>query len=492
MRFFRATFRRHVRVTAVALLWLLAPAVSALEADAPRMESLALTGAAAIGPCAGPFLSTTSRYLTFTCVSDDIVQGDTNERSDTFIKDRNTGLVERVSVDSNEQEYRFGSGGGFPSVDGRYVVFTSAAPLHPDLTFPYSGFGFGNPFLRDRQLGTIELLGRTAAGGFAPQTGSAQLTGVSFATHRVLFTSQSNMIDGSPPPIPRPTQVYVRDWSTGVVTLVTRTPSGTFSVGNASASTLSADGRWVAFITYASDLGPENPSETEQLMLHDLTTGVTKRLSYTQSGGEFSGNPYYQGGGFSADGQLLVLEANSDELGPGDAVGFSDIYVVHTQTGRYELISAGFNGARPDNASFWPSISADGRYVSFFSRASNLLPTPQVPSVYVKDRLTGEIVNISAPLGLPRSPSESRTDISADGTTVAFDWRHPDADPTLGSRTLVYSAQLRGGPIASSVTIPATTPRTLLLAAFALMLAGVFAIRDRANDRATSRMQKGA
>jgi hypothetical protein len=50
-----------------------------------------------------------------------------------------------------------------------------------------------------------------------------------------------------------------------------------------------------------------------------------------------------------------------------------------------------------------PSISADGRYVSFFSRASNLLPTSQAPAVYVKDRLTGEIVTVSAPLGAPRS-----------------------------------------------------------------------------------------
>jgi Tol biopolymer transport system component len=494
MRFARGTSSNHIRFAAASILALAGSPASALEADALTMESLAFAGGAAIGPCAGPFLSTTARYLTFTCVSDDIVQGDANERSDTFIKDRNTGAVERVSVDSNEQEYRFGSGGGFPSVDGRYVVFTSAAPLHPDLTFTYTGFGFGNPFLRDRQLGTTELLGRTAAGGFAPQTGSAQLTGVSFATNRVLFTSSSNMIDASTPAIPRPTQVYVRDWKTGVVTLVTRTPSGTFSMGNASASTLSADGRWVAFITYASDLGPANPSETEQLMLHDLTTGLTKRLSYTQTGGEFSGNPYYQGSGgrFSADGQLLVVEANSDELGPGDAVGFSDIYVVHTQTGRYELVSTGFNDARPDNASFWPSISADGRYVSFFSRASNLLPIPQVPSVYVKDRLTGEIVNVSAPLGAPRNFWVSRTDISADGTTVAFDWRHPDADPTVGSRTLVYSAQLRGSPVASSVAIPATSPRTLLLGAVALVLAGVFAIRHRSGDQANSRMQKGA
>lgn len=484
MRFLRTTSNSCARLAASAILALAGSPASALDASASTLESLAFAGGAAAGPCIGPFLSTTGRYLTFTCASDDIVPGDTNERGDTFIKDRNTGTVERASVDSNGQEYRFGSGGGFPSVDGRYVVFTSAAPLHPDLTFPYTGGGLNNAFLRDRVAGTTELLGRNNTGHFAPQTGTTQLGGVSFSRTRVLFTSESNMIDGSTPPLPRPVQVYVRDWSTGVVTLVTRTPSGAFSMaGTSGAATLSPDGRWVAFMSYASDLNTENPTGTEQLMLHDLNTGSTRRLSYPQSGGEFTGVPYYQGpaGRFSGDGQLLVVAASSDELGPGDGIGFSDIYVVHTQTGRYELISSGFNGTRPDNSSFWPSISADGRYVSFFSRASNLLSTPQAPSVYVKDRLTGEIVNVSAPLGAPLNFWVSRTDISADGTTVAFDWRHPDADPVLGSRTLVYSAQLRGSPVAAAVAVPATGMRMLTFGALALVLIGLLSIRHSAS-----------
>lgn len=488
MQFSRIPISNPERLLAAVILAFAYSPASALDASAPTLESLATTGGAAIGPCSGPFLSATGRYLTFGCTSDDIVPGDTNERGDTFIKDRNAGTTERVSVDSNEVQYRFSSGGGFSSADGRYVVFTSAAPLHPDLTFPYRDFGSSNAFLRDRQTGTTELLGRNNAGQFAPQTGATQLGGVSFPHTRVLFMTESNMIDESMPPLSRPVQVYVRDWSTGVVTLVTRTPGGGLSMGQSTAGSLSANGRFVAFLSYASDLNSENPLGTEQLMLHDLTTGLTKRLSYTQSGGEFSGLPYYQSssGQFSADGQLLAVAASSDELGPGDAIGFSDIYVVHTQTGRYELISSGFNGARPDNASFWPSISADGRYIAFFSRASNLLATPQLPAVYVKDRWTGELINISAPLGAPRSPSESRTAVSADGTTVAFDWRHPDADPTVGSRTLVYSVQLRGSPIAAPVTVPATSPRMLLLGALAILLGGLLSI-GRSSHRSVHR-----
>ncbi len=478
MPFSRTTSNNRLRILASAMLSLAGGPASALEADAPELESLALAGGPAISPCIGPFLSPTGRYLTFTCTSDDVVAGDMNERSDTFIKDRNNGAVERVSVDSSEAEYRFNSGGGFPSVDGRYVVFTSAAPLHPDLTFPYTGFGVSNPFLRDRQAGTTELLGRNAAGSFAPQTGSAQLSGVSFPTHRVLFTSQSNMIDATAPPIPRPVQVYVRDWVTGAVTLVTRTPGGDFSTTGASGgSALSPDGRFVAFMSSATDLNAENPLGTDQLMIHDLTTGSTRRLSYSQSGGEFTGPGYYQAkaGTFSADGSLLAVEANSDELTPVDALGLPDVYVIDTAARQYTLVSSGFNSTRPNGGSFEPSISGDGRYVVFFSRASNLLPTPQPPSIYVKDRLTGELLNVSAPLGTPRAGYVPLTAISADGSTVAFDWRHPDADPALSSRTLVYSVRLRGAPVAAPVNVPATNPLSLLAGVLGLLLAAAVA-----------------
>jgi Tol biopolymer transport system component len=485
MLFSRMTSTSRLQRLSFAFLALAGFPTSALEVSPLVLESRSFVGGPATGPCAAPFLSTTGRYITFACTSDDVVVGDVNERSDTFIVDRNVGTVDRVSLDSNEVSYRFNSGGGFPSVDGRYVVFTSAAPLHPDLTFPYTGFGYGNPFLRDRLLGSTELLGRSSTGTFAPQTGAAQLAGVSFNRNLVLFSSSSNMIDSAIPPVPRPVQLYVRNWLTGLVTLVTRTPSGQFSVTGASGgSAFSPNGRFVAFMSTASDLNDENQAGTDQLMIHDLESRVTRRLSYPGTGGEFTGTPYYQAkaGSFSADGQLLVVEANSDELGPGDAIGLSDVYVIDTRTGRYELISTGFGGDRPNNASFEPSISADGRYVVFFSRASNLLSTPQYPAVYVKDRWTGELKNISEELGAPRSNYIPLTAISADSSTIAFDWRHPDAAPIVGSRTLVYSTRFRGSPTGSVVAVPATNLVAMLLYLVAIVAIGAYLANRRTGE----------
>lgn len=462
------------RAGLLLLTLLAASAARALEATPPVLASVGLSGDAAQGPCIGASLSVTGRYLTFGCSSSDLVANDDNARHDGFLVDRLTGVTERISVDSAESEHRFDSEGGFPSADGRFVVFNSNAPLHPDLTFPYIGMGHINPFLRDRSAGTTELLGRDASGNAAPRM-SALLLAVSYSTQQVLFSSQFNLLTSVPPSLPPPRQLYLRNWASGAIELVTATPAGGFSAfGGSGGGALSSDGRFVAFLSGATDLGADNPNGTSQLMLRDMRTRTTKRLSYTASGGEFMGSPYSQSlaGEFSWDATLLAVRADSDELAGDGAVGRPDTYVVHTQTGFYELISTGFGGVRPDNGSYWPGISGDGRYVVFASRASNLLATPQLPGVYVKDRWTGETINISAPLGAPGFQHISHPSISADGTTVAFDWRFADDYPLLGGRSLIYTVQLRGTPVSTPVAVPALHVPILLALIAALLALG--------------------
>jgi hypothetical protein len=457
----------------IPLLGLLAVhTAEALEASPPVVASIGLSGEPSVGPCVGGALSVTGRYLVFTCASSDLVAGDYNIRNDVFLFDRVTRVTERVSVDSAEQEYRFESFGGYPSADGRFVAFDSSAPLHPDLTLPYIDFGYSNPFLRDREAGTTDLLGRSSSGYVAPRM-SALLRGISYSTQKVLFSTQFNLLTIVPPAVsPPPRQIYLRNWISGDIELVTATPAGGFSVLGGSTAALSSDGRFVAFLSAATDLGADNPDGTSQLMLRDMLTKTTRRLSYTASGGDFLGLPYSQSraGEFSWDASLLAVRADSDELAGHGAIGRPDSYVVHTQTGFYELISTGHGGTRPDDSSYWPSISGDGRYVAFASRASNLLATPQLPGVYVKDRWTGELINISASLGAPGFQHTSNTSISADGTTVAFDWRFADDHPLLGGRSLIYTVQLRGTPVSAPVAVPG------LRGAVLLALIGIFLV----------------
>jgi Tol biopolymer transport system component len=310
----------------VVLLALLAVnTAGALEATPPVLATIGPSGEASAGPCVGGALSATGRYVVFTCASSDLVVGDTNARNDAFIFDRLTKVTERVSVDSAGQEHRFDSYGGYPSADGRFVAFNSYAPLHPDLTFPYVGMGVFNPFLRDRAAGTTDLVGRNAAGGYAVPSGSSNLRAVSFPAQQVLFSSQSNMLTPAPPPVPRPIQIYRRYWVSGDIELVTATPTGAFSAFGGSGGSLSSDGRFVAFLSGATDLGADNPNRTSQLMLRDMQSRTTRRLSFTATGGEFAGSPYYQAltGNFSSDARLLAIDANSDELAGNGAIGRS-------------------------------------------------------------------------------------------------------------------------------------------------------------------------
>lgn len=475
-----------LRIAAALATALAASSASALQVSLPKLESNSYIGGPSIGPCSGALLSGTGRYVTFTCLANDLVIGDTNDRNDTFIVDRHLRATERVSVDSLQQEYRFGSGGGFPSVDGAQVVFTSLAPLDPDLTFPYFSPGVGNAFLRDRRSGMTELIGRTATGGYAPLTGATQLRGLSFTTSTVLFSSEDNMLTSDLPPIPRPTQLYARNWETASIELITQTPGGAFSfLGTTGAATMSEDGRFVAFISGASDLGPSNPANENHLFLRDRLNHTTRRLSFPAAGGDFSGVPYYQekAGHFTANGQYLAVEANSDELADGDCPGLSDVYLVNTATARYELISRGYSNQPPDNASFEIDVSADGRYVAFFSRASNLLPSPQPPAVYLKDRLTGELVNVSAPLGAPRAQHIPVVSLSADASTVAFSWHHPDSEPLVGGRSLVYTVDVRHPTFQTPVSIPATGHEALMVLGLLLTLATWLATRMAAVSR---------
>jgi Tol biopolymer transport system component len=452
------------KFVACLALTLLPLSAAALEATAPEVASLRYVGGPSGGPCSGPLLSETGRFLSFAYVAADVVVSDGNNRSDTFLFDRVAGVTGRVSIDSNEQERLYDSFSGFPSLDGRWVAFGSYAPLHPALSFPYLQFGFYNPFLRDRLTGTTELLARDVNGGYAPQSRSSVLYGIAYTARLALLSTESNLLTPMPPPVPRPYQLYLRNWHTGALELVTATPSGGFSGLSATSGALSPDGGRVAFLSSGNDLGPSNPTGTEQLMLFDRQTGTIRRLSFTASGGGFAGNPYYQtnAGVFSGDGKLFAFAADSDELVGNGAVGRLDTYVVHTDTGQYELISTGYGGASPNNASFSPSVSSDGRYVAFASRASNLLATPQLPGVYVKDRWTGELINISASLGAPGFQEISNVSVSGDGSTVAFAWRFPDNYPVLGGRTLVYTMQLRGTPISSPVAMPALSRVALL------------------------------
>lgn len=437
-----------------AALCFLARTAVALEAGEPVLESMTYWGEPVGDACHFPQLSPSGRYLTFSCPGPYVVPDDSNARNDTFMRDRLTGTTQRLSVDSLGQQYRYDSWGAKPSDKGQ-AVFNSEAPLVPGLWWTYPMGGVAMTYLRDVGAGTTSLLSRRADG--APANSSTYMQGnANFDTQEVALSGAANLFTGVLTPFRD--QVYVRNWVSGDVELISASPAGGEADAGSGSATLSYDGRYVAFGSNATNITEDNPNGQSHLFLRDRAKQATRRLTFP-IGGTFQ-DPFEittTGMRFTADSRYLLFSSRNWELVPnGAGLPFFNVFLMDLVSGQVQLASTGNRGQIPNELSTSPDISADGRYLVFFSRASNLLDTPQPPAVYVKDRWTGEMLNLSSSLGPLHEFTLPPVAISADGSTVAFEWRHAPETPIVGGRTLIYSVELRGPPpMAEAVPVPA-------------------------------------
>jgi hypothetical protein len=188
------------------------------------------------------------------------------------------------------------------------------------------------------------------------------------------------------------------------------------------AASISADGRFVAFSSSASNLAPGDTNDALDIFVHDRQTGATTRVSLASDGSEANG--YSWRASISADGRLVAFDSKASNLAPDDTNGFLDVFVHDRQTGATTRVSLASDGGEGNGDSAYASISADGRLVAFASWASNLTPndTNDTWDVFVHDRQTGATTRVSLDSGSEAKNGHSwRASISADGRLVAFD-----------------------------------------------------------------------
>lgn len=186
---------------------------------------------------------------------------------------------------------------------------------------------------------------------------------------------------------------------------------------------LSADGRYVAFATRANNLVEGDTNATSDIFVHDRETGQTSRVSVDSQGNQSNGSS--KAPSISADGRYVTFESHASNLVEGDANGNeSDIFVHDRETGRTSLVSIDSQGLQGNSDSIQASISADGRYVAFTSDANNLVPgdTNRNVDVFVHDRQTAQTTRVSLePGGAQAHSTSAAPSISADGRYVAFE-----------------------------------------------------------------------
>jgi hypothetical protein len=264
-------------------------------------------------------ISSDGRYVLFSSYATDVVPNDINGYADFFVRDRQTGTNTLVSVSNDEQQGNGDVAIGWAALsgDGRYVAFSTKA----------SNF-YANDFGDDQD-------------------------------------------------------VFLRDIQAGTTTLVCSSPYGFDCDGPA----ISRDGR---YITYRL-ANPFNYNAQRQIFRFDRATNQTLLVSQNTSG--VTGSSVDVRNRISGDGRYVVFTSGANNLVPNDTNNTADVFRRDMQTGAIVRASTGANNTEANNFSQWPSISDDGRFVTFGSFASNFVPndTNNDGDLFLKDMSLGTV-----------------------------------------------------------------------------------------------------
>jgi Tol biopolymer transport system component len=322
----------------------------------------------------------------------------------------------RVSVASDGTEGNGDSTWQSISHDGRFVAFIS------DATNLVAGDvnGVRDAFFHDRQTGETSLASVASDG--TQGNGWSIRTAISADGRFIAFDSEaSNLVEGD---TNGAGDVFVHDRQTRETTRISVASDGTEGNNHSWWPSISGDGRFVAFQSLASNLVAGVTNGVFDVFVHDRQSGETIRVSVAKNGEE--GNSFSVWPSISEDGGFVSFYSLADNLVEGDTNGVRDVFVRDIQSGETTRVSVSSAGTEADGDSFYSSISAGGRYVTFESMASNLVPGYEwkARDVYVHDRLTGETSLVSVTReGLKGNGESTSPSISADGRYVVFDSR---------------------------------------------------------------------
>jgi Tol biopolymer transport system component len=298
------------------------------------------------------------------------------------VHDRQSGTTERVSVDSAGVQAAFGDSTS-PSIsaDGRYVAFAS----HASNLVSLDTNGSSDVFVHDRQSGTTERVSVGPAGAQA-NDGTFGPVSISADGRYVAFASvATNLVSGD---WNDTEDVFVHDRQSGTTECVSVSTGGVQGNSPTYSALISADGRHVAFASYASNLVGGDTNETPDVFVRDRESATTERVSVDSAGGEAQANSLCFLLSITPDGRYVVFSSNASNLVSGDTNGRLDVFVRDRESGTTERVSVGAGGAQGNDQSQFASISADGRSVVFTSAADNLVSgdTNSDMDVFVRER----------------------------------------------------------------------------------------------------------
>jgi len=396
-----------------AILHLAMPASQVAQAGETNRVSISTAGVQANDYGTAPSISADGRFVAFTTDADNLVLGDTNGETDVFLHDRMTGETTRVSVSSLGEQADACSGAASLSSDGRFVVFHSEATnLVPNDTNRSC-----DVFVHDRYWAeTVRV--SIAHDGAQGAMWSSFATISADGRYVAFYSPANNMV---PDDTNQTGDVFVRDLETATIRRVSVASDGEQGNGLSADAQISADGRYIAFNSVAANLVADDDNGQEDIFVHDRVTRQTERVSQAWNGLQSNGQSLEPS--ISADGRYVAYCSYANNLFPGDTNGRPDVFVFDRQTRDTIHVSVSSTGAKGNDASVSPSISPDGYFVAFASAADNLVPEDSLGwiDIFVHGLHTGQTVRVSTSTCTVEAESDSSDpSLSDQGYFVAF------------------------------------------------------------------------
>lgn len=408
-RAFRSKMALHAGIAAVA--WLIPHA----RLEAVELVSKTAAGVQGNNTSEDPIVSADGRWVAFRSDATQLVDGDTNGRTDIYVKDRETGAIERVSLSTAGVEPNNSCFDPAISGNGRFVSFSS----HATNLVAGDTNGFPDAFLYDRDLDTLERVSVSSAG--AEADAGCLLSSVSDDGRYVCFQSDAtNLVAGD---TNGARDVFVRDRQSGETLRMSTDSSGNETLAGTYSSNakVAGIGPWVLFSSTASNLVAGDTNGVEDLFAKNLETGAIERISVAADGTQANGDSNRFS--VSSDGLRVVFECYGSNLVAGDTNGQPDVFLKDRSTGALRRVSLAAGGIQPDRGCGDPVLSGDGSTLAFISRATNLVPgdTNGETDTFVVYLANGEIRRVSVREDGSEGNDETYSpDLSGDGSIVVF------------------------------------------------------------------------
>lgn len=339
-----------------------------------KLVSVSLSGNGGNRKSENPRITNDGRYVVFESIASDLVAGDTNNKSDIFRADLQTGTILRVSTSASGAQVTDDSFGPDISSNGDRIVFHSFSNILSGVTFT----NYGGIYSKDVSTGIIRLLSRSSPTQSQANYTITQSARISCDGQTVVFDSAANnIVEGDEanydPYNEAPRQrIYTVDMSQSPVVPTYINPNTDSQL--AAYPSISCDGNYIAFLDGGSTIVPSHHAAgNKDVYVYNRATSEVELASLDSDNNKLTLGTTIDRPSISNDGNFVAFSALAF-FDNQDYNMLPDVYLRDRRLGTTELVSRSANGDVSDARSFEHDISADGHYVAFRSNATNLVP----------------------------------------------------------------------------------------------------------------------